>query len=236
MSEELLMAIQRFRSKPPSALTAEQKVAFALLLFLGIGGVVFGFKSFGASLTRPIEQQIAKYYTGEQYLTQDEREDQELEASKTKDTDGDGLVDYDELYVYKTSPYIVDSDSDGYSDSQEVYSWNNPNCPIGKTCGFLVSSVEEDVADANITDAFLSGVDAGFLSDAGAIEFTTPEQVEAFFKQATIEQIRESLIVAGMTEEELSQIDDETLQAYLEGTLTEAMLSDAVQEGETPTN
>lgn len=224
------MAIQRFRSKPPSTITTEQKVAFALLLFLGIGGVIFGAQSFGASLARPIQQQFAEYYTGETYLTQDQKDEQELEESKTKDTDGDGLVDYDELYVYKTSPYISDSDSDGYSDQQEVFSGNNPNCPIGKTCGFLVTAVEEDLSDKNNVDEFVSGLGLDYIEEAGSIKFDTPEQVEEFFKQATLEQIRSALIESGMTQEQLDQIDDETLEAFFSGALTEASLSGTLEE------
>ncbi len=40
--------------------------------------------------------------------------------NRLKDTDGDGLSDYDELYTYGTSPYLVDSDSDGVSDYDEI--------------------------------------------------------------------------------------------------------------------
>lgn len=36
------------------------------------------------------------------------------------DTDGDGLSDGDEVYVYHTNPLIVDSDADGLSDSYEA--------------------------------------------------------------------------------------------------------------------
>jgi len=222
------MAIQRFRSKPPSVLTAEQKVAFVLLLFLGLGGVIFGVQSFGANLSRPVEQQIADYYTGEQYLTQDQRDEQDLEASKTKDTDGDGLVDYDELYVYKTSPYISDSDSDGYSDQEEFFSGNNPNCPIGKTCGFSVSTVDEAVSDTNPAEAFIGGLGAGDVLNAGSVEFNSEADVKTFFEQATLEQIRSALIESGMSEEDLNLIDDETLIAFFNGALDQASLQDLV--------
>ncbi|MFH1111794.1 MAG: hypothetical protein V1712_01850 [Patescibacteria group bacterium] len=53
---------------------------------------------------------------------------------KNKDTDLDGLSDYDELYIYKTSPYLKDTDSDGYTDDTEIKTGNNPNCPTGQTC------------------------------------------------------------------------------------------------------
>ena len=61
-----------------SELTMEQKVAFVLLMFLGLGGVVLGFLSFGANIRRPFELQIARY-TGEQFLTSGQREAAELE-------------------------------------------------------------------------------------------------------------------------------------------------------------
>ena len=51
-----------------------------------------------------------------------------------KDTDLDGLSDYDELYVYKTSPYLPDSDSDGFNDLAEIEDGFDPNCPKGQEC------------------------------------------------------------------------------------------------------
>jgi len=216
------MATRRLGTRPPRALSAEQKFAFVLLMFLGFGGVVFGFRSFGANLMRPIQQQIADLYTGETFLTSDERDAQEFQESKTKDTDGDGLVDYDELYVYKTSPYVSDSDSDLYDDKQEIFSGNNPNCPEGKDCGGFVSGAE-DAADIGASvEGLITGIGQEELLEAGAVEFNSPEDVEAFFKQATIDEIRASLLEAGMTQEELDLIDDATLEAYFNGVLEEA--------------
>lgn len=37
-----------------------------------------------------------------------------------KDSDGDGLLDKDEIYVYKTDPYKADTDGDGLGDGDEV--------------------------------------------------------------------------------------------------------------------
>lgn len=47
-------------------------------------------------------------------------------APDTKDTDGDGLLDADELQVYQTDPRVADSDGDGLSDGAEVKSGRNP--------------------------------------------------------------------------------------------------------------
>jgi len=51
-----------------------------------------------------------------------------------QDSDQDGLSDYDELYIYKTSPYLADTDSDGYDDKTEVTSGNDPNCAPNTKC------------------------------------------------------------------------------------------------------
>ena len=56
------------------------------------------------------------------------------EALMYRDTDKDGLNDFDELYVYATSPYLADTDSDGLSDKAEVDKGTNPICPEGQTC------------------------------------------------------------------------------------------------------
>jgi len=42
----------------------------------------------------------------------------------SSDTDGDGLSDWDEIFVYNTSATIWDSDFDGLSDKYEVYGWD----------------------------------------------------------------------------------------------------------------
>ncbi len=216
------MATRRLGTRPPRALSAEQKFAFVLLMFLGFGGFFFGFKSFGANLARPIQEQIAALATGQPYLTSEQREAQALEESKTKDTDSDGLVDYDELYVYKTSPYVSDSDSDGYDDKQEVFSGNNPNCPEGKDCGSFVTGSEEVGENGASVEGLIQGLGEDQLLQAGSVQFDSPEDVEAFFKSATVEQIRAALLEAGMSQEELDSIDDQTLQDYLNGALEEA--------------
>jgi len=61
-------------------------------------------------------------------------EEQRKEELKKLDTDKDGLTDYDETYIYNTSPFIEDSDSDGLPDKAEVLAGEDPNCPKGRIC------------------------------------------------------------------------------------------------------
>ena len=64
-------------------------------------------------------------------------EDNSLEALKEKDTDQDGLTDYQELYQFGSSMFLEDSDSDGLSDYDEVNKGEDPMCPIGQNCNLL---------------------------------------------------------------------------------------------------
>ena len=56
------------------------------------------------------------------------------EALMYRDTDHDSLTDFDELYVYSTSPYLVDTDSDAIPDNIEVSKGTDPLCPEGHSC------------------------------------------------------------------------------------------------------
>ncbi|NCD01037.1 hypothetical protein EOL94_03020 [bacterium] len=50
----------------------------------------------------------------------------EEDNNKSVDSDGDGLIDIDEVNVYGTDPLNPDSDGDGYNDGQEVRNGYDP--------------------------------------------------------------------------------------------------------------
>ena len=53
------------------------------------------------------------------------------------DTDGDGLNDRDEVYVYKTNPLSSDTDNDGLDDRAEVFVWStDPHNPDTDSDGY----------------------------------------------------------------------------------------------------
>lgn len=200
-------------------LTKEQKVAFVLLVFLGLAGLVLGYFSFGANIRRPFDIQLAKSAAEEPYLTLTEREEQEKEEQKTRDTDSDGLTDYDELYVFRTSPYITDTDSDGFDDKTEVYAGNNPNCPEGKTCS---GTSDTSGTSSAASDLLGSLSDSPFARDLTQYDFQSEADIQAFVKSITVDEIRTALANAGVSQEQLDTITDEQLQALFEQTLSSA--------------
>jgi hypothetical protein len=154
------------------------------------------------------------------WKSQDQLDAEKIATMKKADTDGDGLSDYDETYVYGTSPYLADSDSDGFTDKQEIDSGNDPNCPAGKTCVSTGDAAAKTAPTAeapantntNTNDAALNG----FLSGA-----------------ATADDVRNALRQAGVDDATLNKLDDKTLLELYNQTLTE---SGAIGQAGTNTN
>jgi hypothetical protein len=112
--------------------------------------------------------------------------EEELLLLKKRDTDSDGLNDFDEMYLYKTSIYLEDSDSDTFSDKEEVEAKTNPlnpeSTPVNKRI-ITESPIEELV-----------------LKPASLKEEITPQE------------IRDILInKGGLSKEFVDKIDDNTL-------------------------
>ena len=114
---------------------------------------------------------------------------------KVKDTDNDGLTDWDELNVYKTSPYIADSDSDGTNDGDEIKKGDDPLCAKGTNC--LAAEPAPVKLTNNTSDA---------LNDIP----TSTAAIQALTNISSAE-LRQQLIKAGYTEEQLSQLSDDQI-------------------------
>lgn len=131
-------------------------------------------------------------------LSSAERDSAEIEALKKADTDADGLSDYNELYVYHSSPYMRDTDSDAIADGEEVRRGTSPTCQEGKDCLFNPIAA---VANASSTAPKTPETD-------GALP--TPEQ-KIDLNALTPQELREALIESGMPEEQLAGVSDEDL-------------------------
>jgi len=134
---------------------------------------------------------------------------------RNKDTDGDGLSDYDELNIYNTSPYLEDSDSDGFSDKNEIDSDNDPNCPTGRDCystgleneSIGLDNTQPDSSLNALLDQLSATEPTGGTSPGSAdLEALLGEELDA----ATLRQL---LLQQGMEKEILDQISDVELMA-----------------------
>lgn len=166
-----------------------------IVLVMGLVGLGLGAYQWRASFKAAFATNAGDYKTPDQV------EAARLEEMKNKDTDGDTLSDYDETYVYQTSPYLDDSDSDGVKDQDELKAGEDPNCPKGTSCGIEVTASATTSVSA-VTDELQSDVTDQLLHP-------TPAQIRAL------------LLQSGVSETDLKNIDDATLLDLYQQSLTE---------------
>jgi len=149
---------------------------------------------------------------------------------KTKDTDGDGLSDYDELNVYHTSPYLEDTDGDGISDGQEVKNGTDPNCPQGKDCSTSTSAVNSATA-TNATTTVSKTTTQDTSANTTTSSLTTAEQQQLTSGSIDATSLRKVLLENGMDQASLDAISDtDLITAYkkmLEASSTASVVNSA---------
>ncbi len=146
---------------------------------------------------------------------------------KETDTDGDGLSDYAEIYIYHTSPYLVDSDSDGISDFKEVQQGTNPNCPQGKNCNIsnpVVNSnpaLNSKASQLKPTSSISSlNSSPSSLANSSSTEASQVLLQKVLNGQANAQMLREILISQGIsTKAQLDKISDSELMNSYQTTL-----------------
>lgn len=140
--------------------TLRERRFFTVVLVLGAAALFFGILHLLNTIRLPFsgaEEQPQTASLGEV--------GQEISQLRGRDTDGDGLNDYNELYQYQTSPYLGDSDSDGKNDAEEVGAGTDPNCAAGTDCSSLAQTA--NLANATTNETSLTAPEsAGELRDA----------------------------------------------------------------------
>lgn len=178
----------------PSAtpgLSKERKIGFVLLLIFALLTVSLGILQIRNNLYAP-------FALNNQVPATLRDEVNSVEALRLRDTDRDGLTDFDEAYVYNTSRYIADTDSDGQTDGQEIAAGTNPLCAEGKPC---VAEGEEAGSGGN-TAATLESLRA---LDPGP----PPADLEGLLTNPA--QVRQMLIDAGVDAALVARISDKDL-------------------------
>ncbi len=202
-----------------SGIGKNQKVAVIVLAVLAVFVVIMWGVQFKKSINSPFSYNPSETNGNKSSTCQGPDCQEDNEASlKIKDTDGDGLSDWDELYFYKTSPYLEDSDSDGFTDKEEIDSENDPNCPIGRDCSGLedIMSGTSGAEDNLLEELNLQGIEP----EGGEINSEQEEILnEILGGQTNADILRKMLLESGMDEELLNQISDEDLMASYEEVL-----------------
>lgn len=170
-------------------MTTKERIFSIFLIFLCFGALFLSFLKIRGEIYKPFFQ-----------FSPRKREKSSLEqipTLKNKDTDQDGLSDFEEVYIYKTSSYLEDTDGDGYSDKTEVENKTDPLCPEGQACQGRIESPETETSSPGINNS------------------EVPQD------EVSLEEIRQMLSKAGIDKETLEKIDDQTLKELYQETIKE---------------
>ncbi len=169
-----------------------------------------------------------KRVIGAPVLTADEQQKNQIDALKKTDTDGDGLSDYDELYIYHTSPYLKDTDGDGIPDGEEIKRGTDPLCAEGKQCGINLTA---DTGSASSTaPASAPAPAADTTVQALAPQVTGPAPTASSLSQFTTAQIRDALVANGVPKDKIDALSDAQLLQLMQEAQTGAATSTATPQ------
>lgn len=194
-------------------LTREQKIGFVLLL-------VFAFLTVGLGLIQ-LRNNLYKPFALKNTVPLDIAESVDTNrALHYRDTDNDGLTDFDELYVYSTSPYLADTDSDGLTDKQEIERGANPKCDESK------GNCSSPVMNPSFTPTTTAPAALG-----GLTEPTPPANLDLTVMLQDPAQVRQMLLSAGVEIKILDRISDKELMQMVEQIMTTTTLPAASGQG-----
>lgn len=176
---------------------------FSVLLLFGVVTLFFGFFQILNSIRGPFR---LPSNTNEAKLGET---GSEISALKKKDTDSDGLSDFDELYTYQTSPYLADSDSDSLADQQEVFSGTDPNCAQGTTCSSLELATNANAASTNgaTTNGAASNIQSGLPINSSTASDISLDDLRIALRNAGAP----AATLEGMSDEQLLQLYQEVV-------------------------
>ncbi len=193
-----------------SKMTKTQKFGVYFLSALGIGVVALWVWQFNYRVYSPFRLSSEEIASKSQNLFSSNNNEKNLEYLKYIDTDGDGLSDYDELYIHETSPYLADTDGDGISDYDEIFvNKTDPLCPEGQDCfGPNIILPENDPAQVFSPDSLLSPED---LENPLGLDEYQQDLNEVMTGQADPNTLRELLKTTDIDPAALEALSDEEL-------------------------
>lgn len=209
-----------------NSLAKGQRISAGILGICGLIAFVFSVQRIRAGILDPFTVSQATIQSAKKAVDAiDPGKRLEAEA-KRRDTDGDGISDWDEERMFGTSPYLRDTDGDALADNVEIASGGNPNCPSSKVCAApkldvssLVSSSSYpffggDLTTENTGNTLLADFQRGMNQTRSDIVKTT--NASSTYLEPTLvrdaREIRKVLKESGQVEASvLDQISDEQL-------------------------
>lgn len=185
------------------SLTAEQKTGFVMLLIFGALGLSLGFLQIRNTM-------LAPFALNSNIPVSIKDQINDVDALRYRDTDADGLSDYDELYTYETSPYLFDTFGYGKSD-RLVVEQGLARCPN---------------AGRNCTDAGTPLGATTTVATSAGFETPPPDFTGSITDPA---KIRSLLIQSGLKKEILDKLSDQELLLMVAQVMASSTISSSTR-------
>lgn len=203
-----------------AGLSSEQQMGVTIFSVCGVLTLLFSGWYLRAQIRAPFMTPLSSLQASRKFVDERTKALQLEEDQKMKDTDGDGVSDWDELNVYHTSPYLDDSDSDGILDGVEIAQGTDPNCPKDRECQLRLDGVAQRSSTSSV-QGLLEGVGPArpAASPPAPGRAMTPDEIRSFITSNHL-----------ATEAEVKGLSDQSLTALYQ----RAMGGAASPSGQTP--
>ncbi len=194
-----------------STLPRSQKIAVAVLAFFAVFVLIVWSMQIRDNIFSPFDRSknIASQSSSDTCIGPECATEEELASDlMNQDTDSDGLTDWEELTIHKTSPYLEDTDSDGVNDKDEIDAGENPLCKKGDICDTGIKASTDETGYTQ-TAPIIPGLDENKVPLSESEEEALLREILQGQGDATT--LRALLIQAGMDERILNQLSDEEL-------------------------
>lgn len=214
-------------------LNKSKRVAFITFVVGAILLFFFSFLNLMDNIASPFRGSLTQLEEDKDLLKDPETESTAL--AKRTDTDGDGLSDWDEENIYKTSPYLWSTAGDSVPDNVKLALGENPLCKHGEKCDS--SQMKFDLGTSTLPYADLVSGTNNVNSTLNEYMLGNSTQAKDFQAQASSTGVsldwknqiprdpavlRKALVDSGkITEDELSKVTDEQLLKMFDEAMTE---------------
>lgn len=214
-------------------LNKEQKTIIIALIIGSIFVFVFSAYRVRQGIYAPFMASVEDYEKNRELIKDPIAEHEALQ--KRTDTDGDGLSDWAEENIYKTSPYLWSTAGDDVPDNVKIARGENPLCKNGEDCG-MTQPINYDLPtttlpyDYNQMQNNSNAVNDLLTGKSPASEGYQDVAEEAGVDFETLKQqipndpamLRKAILASGKVDkEQLDKISDEELLRYFNEAMQE---------------
>lgn len=212
---------------------------FVIFFIICIFAVILSFKNSISNIKKPFvdkdSQTVANLYKMYEQMVRegkiqdtsllpgyadnsDTTEDSAFIYSKDKDTDSDGISDWDEVNVYRSSPFLKSTAGDGISDFDKIQKGIDPNCNTLKQKCDVVSDVNSEMSYGYSNNTAVTNIDIknqDIVTIRENLRKILPENLKSNLDSLTDQQVKDLAITVYQEANPASDVSVNTDTSYI---------------------